>query len=152
MTTSLGALGDDEVTPGVERALGVFDLAAHRNDEDAVFVAKVDDVRGHTESGHEGAGAALDQQFDVVFEGLRERRQEVNPEGFGREFFGGGDLVREALARHRGGPETAVAPGVGDRGRERAVGDAAHAREHHRVFDVQHLGESRFHWSPFDPN
>ena len=61
VTAGLGALGDDEVAPGVERAFGVFDLAAHRDDEHAVIVTELDDVRGHAESGHERAGAALDQ-------------------------------------------------------------------------------------------
>ena len=72
MAAGLGALGDDEVAAGVECAPGVFDLAAHRDDEHAVSVAEVDDVRRDAESGDEGARAALDQEFDVLREGLGE--------------------------------------------------------------------------------
>jgi len=151
VTTSLGALGDDEVTPGVERALGVFDLAAHRNDEDAVFVAKVDDVRGTPSPTTKVLAPPSISSSTLCLRVSGNAVKRSTPKGLVVSSLVAAiscerrslDIVeaRDSRSPRRWRPR-----------RERAVGDAAHAREHHRVFDVQHLGESRFHWSPFDPN
>ncbi len=54
-------------------------------------------------------------------------------------------LVVELLRRHRRRAERAEAAGVGHRGDDRVVGDAAHSGEHDGVFDAEHLGQSCVH-------
>src|ERR1019366_4799975 len=54
-----GPLGDDYVAPGVERSSSVLDLAAHRDHQNVVLMAEVDDLARHAESGEERRGAAL---------------------------------------------------------------------------------------------
>jgi hypothetical protein len=100
VATSLSALSDDDVASGVERPLGVLDLAAHRDDQHVVLVTEVDDVAWHAESRDEGAGTAFDQQFDVVDQSVGERREQVDAERPVGETLGLGDLVGEVLARH----------------------------------------------------
>ncbi len=114
----------------------MFDLAAHRDDEDIVRVAEFDDVRGHAESGDERARATLDEEFHVVLQRFGKGGEQVHTEWLGGQFLRRGDLLRETFTRHGRGPEAAVTSRVRDRGDQFAVGDAAHSGEHDGVFDL----------------
>ncbi len=46
VATGLGALGDDDVAPGLHRGHGVTDLAAHVDHQHIAAVAELDDVAG----------------------------------------------------------------------------------------------------------
>src|SRR6516225_5329378 len=65
VASRFGALGHDEVAPGLDRADSVFDLAAHADDDEIVLMTQVDDLCRHTEPGHERRGASRDDHLDL---------------------------------------------------------------------------------------
>ena len=112
-----------------------------------LLVAQVDDVAGHAEPGDEDAGARRGD--DVA-------RLSLDPVGHRGEQVDAERLVGELahLRRSRAtsssplmcdAPSAAETAGLGDRGDEPVVRDAAHAGEHDGVLDVEELGQSSAH-------
>ena len=139
VAAGLGALGDDEVAAGFDRGDGVAHLAAHVDDEHVAVVAALDHVAGHAEGGDEHRHALGDEQVDALEHLVGQRGEQVDPERPVGERLRGPDLLapsaRGSSRQPRGSPKPA---GLGHRGDEPVIGDAAHAGEHHRVLDLEH--------------
>ena len=56
-----------------------------------------------------------------------------------------GDLGHHLLVAHGRGAEAAEPAGLGHRGDQRGVGHPAHAGQHDRVLDAEHVGEPGLH-------
>ena len=76
---------------------------------------------------------------------VRQRREEVDAERLRRQLSYRPHLRIELLGRHRRRTQRAEPARVRDRGDQAVVRDAAHAGQHHGVFDAEHLGESCMH-------
>ena len=145
MPAGLGALHDHEVAATLDRRHGVPHLPAHAGDEHAGLVQPADDVARHPESGNEQRRAAGDDQLDAAGEALGQGREQVDAERLVGRLVDRVDLALHELEGERCGAERADAAGVRHRGHELVIGDAAHAREHHRMLDLQQLGQPGLH-------
>ena len=87
----------------------------------------------------------VDDPVRVVDHALRQRGEQVDAERLVGELAYAAHLVVELLRRHRGRTECAEAAGVGHRGDDALVGDAAHSGEHDGVLDAEHPRESCVH-------
>ena len=145
VSTTLGSLRYDEIAPTGQGRLSVANLAAHRAHEDVVLVQHVDDLAGHAESGHEDAGSALDDALDILLQLTGDGGQQVDAERLGGEAMHGRDLLVQLTRSHGRGAEGTDAAGLTDGGDELRVGDPTHSGEHHRMFDVEQVGQSGVH-------
>ena len=108
-------------------------------------VAQVDHVARDTQAGDEDRRPLVDELLHLRRQIAGHRRQQVDSERLVRFGADGPDLVDHLTGRHRRGAEAAEPTGLGHRGNELAVGDAAHTGEHHRVLDTEDVGEARAH-------
>ena len=67
------------------------------------------------------------------------------PKGFDGQRLHARHLLDQLVGPHRRRAERADAAGLGDGGDEPVVRHPAHAGEHHRVLDLEELGQSRLH-------
>jgi hypothetical protein len=105
-------------------------------------VALIDDIARHAQSSDEGSCPAADDVLDLALEAVGQGREQVDPEGLGRRRPHRGDLGPHLLVAHRGCTHAAEAAGLGH-GRDQAVvGHPAHPGEHHRMLDLQGVGEA----------
>ena len=141
----LGSLGDDEVAAAGDGGDGVAHLAAHRSDDDSGVVEAVDDVARNPEASDEQRRAAIDDVTDPGVHLVRKGREQVDTEWLRREGAHGGDLLGQLGRSHRRGPEGADATRLGHGSDEAVVGHPTHPGAHHRMFDVEQLGEPGAH-------
>ena len=106
---------------------------------------EVDHVARHAEAGDEDPGAAVDHDCDLGCDLARDGGEQVDAERLGRELADLGHLLDHLLVAHRRRAEAAEAAGLRDGGGEAVVRDAAHAGQHHGVFDVEQVGEAGAH-------
>ena len=145
VSAGLGSLGHHDVAPRFDRGDGVADLPAHVDHQHVALVAEIDHISGHAETGHEHRGPAIGHGIDVSDHVSGGGGQQVRSEGLGGGGPDLGDLFDHDVVAHGGRSQAAEPAGLGDGGDHLGVGDAAHAGEHHRVFDVEDLGESGAH-------
>jgi hypothetical protein len=138
----LGPLGDHDVAPGLDRRHRMADLAAHVHHQQAVLVAQIDDVTRHAQARDEGAGPATDDVADLGLEPLGQSREQVDAEGPRRGLAHRRDLRPHLPVDHRGRAHAAEAPGLGHGGDELVVGHPTHSGEHHRMLDLQDVGQA----------
>ena len=141
----LGALGHDDVAARLDGGDGVAHLAAHVDHDQVALVAEVDHVAGHAEPGHEDGAAAVRDLVDLPLHVVGGGGQEVDAEGLVGGGPDGSDLVAHLLVAHGRGAQATEAAGLRHRGDDAGVGDPAHPRQHHRVLDLQGVGQSRAH-------
>ena len=120
-------------------------LAAHAHHEHVAAVAELDDVAGHAEAGNEHGGPAVDDVGDLGHHVLRSGGEQIDAEGLVGALAHRRDLSVHLLVAHRRRAEAPEAPGLRHGGDEAVVGDASHAGQHHRVLDLQDIGQSRAH-------
>ena len=145
MASRFRALRDHEVATCVDGATRVLDLAAHVDDEHVVLVAEVDRGAGDTEAGDERGGPSLDQQLDLAQQRLGKGGEQVDAERLGGRLSGPPHLIGQLLRGHRRGPEAAEPAGLRHGRHQTVIGDTAHARQHHRVLDAEHVGQTGAH-------
>ena len=145
VSTRFRALGDDEIAAGFDRRDRVTHLPAHARDENVPVMEDLDDVARNAEAGDEERCAALHDALSVFEHPVRQRREEVDAERLRRQLSYRPHLRIELLGRHRRRTQRAEPARVRDRGDQAVVRDAAHAGQHHGVFDAEHLGESCMH-------
>ena len=131
--------------PGLDRGDGVADLAAHVHDEHVAAVAEVDDVAGHAQPGDEHRAAAVDDVVDLGGHVAGRGGEQVDAERLVGELADLGDLVAHLLGAHGGRAHAAEAAGLATGGHEAVVRHPAHAGQHHRVLDLQDVGQSGAH-------
>ena len=116
-------------------------LAAHAGDDHTAVVTARNDVARHAETGDEERRATGDDGGDVGDHALGHRREQVDAERRVGELAHLGDLLHHLLRLHRRGAERSDAAGVAHGGDEPVVRHTAHPREHHRVLDLEQVGQ-----------
>ncbi len=111
----------------------------------AGVVEAVDDVARNPEAGDEQRRAAIDDVTDPGVHLVRKGREQVDTEWLRREGAHGGDLLGQLGRSHRRRPEGADATRLGHGSDEAVVGHPTHPGAHHRMFDVEQLGEPGAH-------
>src|SRR5215207_1934578 len=145
VAAGFGALGDDDVAARLDGGGRVANLPAHVDHEHVVVMAEPDDVARHAEAGHEHLRAFADHELDVRHHLLGKRSEEVDTERLARRRLHGADLVDHLVLGHGRRAQATEAARFGHRGDERVVRDATHAGEHHRMLDLQGIGQSSSH-------
>jgi hypothetical protein len=145
VASRLGALRHHDVAAGLDCGDRVTDLPAHVDHEDVAVVAQLDGVAGHPEPGHEDPRPVVDERLHLGQQVAGRSGEEVDPEGLVGARGHRVDLVDHALEAHRRRPEAPEPAGLADRGHQLGVGDTAHAGQHHRVFDLEGVGEAGPH-------
>ena len=108
-------------------------------------MAEVDHLGRHAEAGDEHRGAALDDLLDLADQVPGHGGEQVDAERLVRGLADLGDLGHHPLVGHGRGAEAAEPSGLGHRGHQGGVGHAAHAGQHDRVVDAEHVGQSGLH-------
>ena len=73
-----GSLCHDEVATTGNCSNSVTDFSAHGTNKNVVLMEFVDDFARNTEACHINTGSTFDDRFQVAFDGIRGRSQEVN--------------------------------------------------------------------------
>jgi hypothetical protein len=110
-----------------------------------VVVAQLHDVAGYPQTGHEHLRALGDHQLDVGRHLLGQRGEQVDTERLVGEPLHRPDLLDHLVLAHGGGAEAAEAARLGDGGDQGVVRDAAHPGQHHRVLDLEGVGQAGAH-------
>src|SRR5918995_537371 len=145
VAAGFGPLGDDDVAAGLDGGDGVAHLPAHVDHEHVVVVAERNHVARHAEPGHEHLRAFADHELDVRHHLLGERREEVDTERLARRRLHGADLLDHLVLGHGRRAQATKPARLRHRGDERVVRDATHAGEHHRMLDLECIGQSSSH-------
>ena len=141
----LGALGDDQVAARLHRGHGVADLAAHGGDEDVVVVAELDDVARHAEAGDEHPTAMVDDGLHLGGHVAGHGGEQVDTEGPVRAVPHEVHLGHHPVLAHRRRTQAAEPAGLAHRGDQLVVAHPTHAGEHHRMLDLEDVGQAGAH-------
>jgi hypothetical protein len=90
----------------------------------------------------------LDDALDALLHLTGHRREQVDAERLAGGGAHLGHLLGQFVLAHGAGPERADAARLADRGDQPVVADATHPGEHHRVFDVEHVRQTRTQCHP----
>ena len=137
MAAGFGALGYDGIQTAVLASLGMADRAADIHNLETSGMKSVDQVaRGYAEARDEGRGPLFDDDIGGFLERLGHCRQQVNAEWLLGEAAHLAHLVADFLRAATGHAKRPEASGLGDRGADLGVGNAAHSGEEDGVFDA----------------
>ena len=100
MAAGLGALGHHEVAARLDGAHGVVDLAAHVDHQHVGAVALLDDLGGDAQRGHEGGGAAVDDDLHLLRHAAGHGGEQIHRERLVGGLAHGGDLGLHDGAAH----------------------------------------------------